>query len=433
MFRGVRELAGVPGEIERQFLLHGGETVRNRDESPGALVLDGAFWRSAGVRPQSRMMPERGPDISLAVNQTVSESPRRKRGGGFRASSSPVSAGHWTCYHSPEEAVIEMRLPNGTLAFEERRACPVCLSPRRQQLYECAFDAPPVRDYLAVFYNSDHQYLFTPLTRAAYILDECLKCGLVYQRYVANEALMARLYGTSLTADRPTAAPAAKRTIHYYAHLAREVEDNLRYLGRPPGELTFFDFGAGLGDWCRMARAYGCKVAGTEISLGSAAAIVSSGIEFVRRDELAGRQFDVVNAEQVFEHLAEPRATLEELTGSLAPGGLLKIGVPNGNDIKRRLARLDWSATKGSRDSLNPVAPLEHVNCFSHASLVALGAGAGLLSVDPRLASRTPRRPRDRSVREILRGLARPLQNSGLGHRGTSLFFRRPAASSEVR
>jgi SAM-dependent methyltransferase len=329
--------------------------------------------------------------------------------------------------------VITMQPQHETLALEERRACPACLSPQRQKLYECAFDAPPVRDYLADFYSSSAKFDVTPLTRAGYILDECLQCRLVYQRYVPNEALMATLYGTWHAADRPVGAQVAKRTVDYYVHLAREIEDDLRYLGRPPGELTFFDFGAGLGDWCRMARAYGCKVAGTEISPGLAAATVSSGIEFVRRDELAGRHFDVVNAEQVFEHLADPRATLEELVGSLAPGGLLKIGVPNGNDIKRRLARLDWSATKGSRDSLNPVYPLQHVNCFSHASLVALGAGAGLVPVDPRLAPRTPRRPRDRSVREILRGLVRPLRAAGLGHRGTSLFYRRSAASPEAR
>ena len=38
----VRPVAVVPGDVERQFLLHGGETVRNSDKSPGAFVLDGA-------------------------------------------------------------------------------------------------------------------------------------------------------------------------------------------------------------------------------------------------------------------------------------------------------------------------------------------------------------------------------------------------------
>ncbi len=35
-------VAVVPVEVERQLLLEGGETVRDRDESRGALVLDGS-------------------------------------------------------------------------------------------------------------------------------------------------------------------------------------------------------------------------------------------------------------------------------------------------------------------------------------------------------------------------------------------------------
>jgi len=36
----VGPVAVVPGDVEGQFLFHGGETVRNRDESPRALGLE---------------------------------------------------------------------------------------------------------------------------------------------------------------------------------------------------------------------------------------------------------------------------------------------------------------------------------------------------------------------------------------------------------
>ena len=38
----VRPVAVVPANVEGQFLLHGSETVRDENQSPGALVLDGA-------------------------------------------------------------------------------------------------------------------------------------------------------------------------------------------------------------------------------------------------------------------------------------------------------------------------------------------------------------------------------------------------------
>ncbi len=38
----VRPVAVVPGDVDGEFLLQGGETVRDQNQSPGALVLDGA-------------------------------------------------------------------------------------------------------------------------------------------------------------------------------------------------------------------------------------------------------------------------------------------------------------------------------------------------------------------------------------------------------
>ncbi len=38
----VRPVAVVPGDVEHQFLSHDGETVRDKNQSLGALVLDGS-------------------------------------------------------------------------------------------------------------------------------------------------------------------------------------------------------------------------------------------------------------------------------------------------------------------------------------------------------------------------------------------------------
>jgi SAM-dependent methyltransferase len=95
-------------------------------------------------------------------------------------------------------------------------------------------------------------------------------------------------------------------------------------------------------------------------------------------DEIPARRFDLINAEQVFEHLPEPLDTLRHLSRGLKPGGLLRIGVPNGTGLKQSLAAWDWTAPKGSARSLNAVAPLEHLNCFTRTSLLVLAETAGL-------------------------------------------------------
>ena len=63
--------------------------------------------------------------------------------------------------------------------------------------------------------------------------------------------------------------------------------------------------------------------------------------------------------------------------------------MPNGDDNNRILNKMDWSAPKGSGDSLNIVAPLEHINCFTNKAIKAMASKVGLeefkLDLYPRL------------------------------------------------
>lgn len=69
------------------------------------------------------------------------------------------------------------------------------------------------------------------------------------------------------------------------------------------------------------------------------------------------------------------------LKQGLRPKGLLKISVPTAHNIKRRLARMDWKAPKGTRLSLNLVAPPEHINFFRRKSLLLMAEAAGMEEV----------------------------------------------------
>ena len=95
-------------------------------------------------------------------------------------------------------------------------------------------------------------------------------------------------------------------------------------------------------------------------------------------EEIPTHQFDFINTEQVFEHLSQPLETLEYLSKALKPHGIIKISVPNGWNIEEKLAIGDWDASKESPQSLNPVAPLEHVNCFTYQSIIKMAQLVGL-------------------------------------------------------
>jgi trans-aconitate methyltransferase len=118
---------------------------------------------------------------------------------------------------------------------------------------------------------------------------------------------------------------------------------------------------------------------------------------------LEKRQFDFINAEQIFEHLVEPREALARLHGALAPGGVIRINVPDGRNIKRNLERPDWNSPEDSPNSLNDVAPLQHLNSYNFDALVRMGERVGLREVEIPSSMLGPFRTVD-----LLKAIARP-------------------------
>lgn len=137
----------------------------------------------------------------------------------------------------------------------------------------------------------------------------------------------------------------------------------------------------GWSKWLFMARAFGCKPYGTELSEERVSHAISNGIHVVDWNEIPEFSFDFINTEQVFEHLAQPLETLMHLKSALKPGGVVKISVPYTGDIDFRLKTMNWTAKKGSRESLNAVAPLEHINCFRRNSIIKMGKKVGLREI----------------------------------------------------
>jgi hypothetical protein len=262
--------------------------------------------------------------------------------------------------------------------FTERHRCPVCASERLHQLNEFRFTEPPIRDYLEDFYLSQGTIDFELLEGAMYALNECQECSLIFQRSIPNDALMHIIYEEWIDPEIAFSSHVASGEIHRHSRNAQEILQLMGSFDRSASSLRFFDFGMGWAEWAIMAKALGCESLGTELSIDRLEHAETNGIRIIAWDEIPGLNCDVINVEQVFEHIAEPAETLLHLGSGLRVGGLLKIGVPKGSGIKRRLKRMDWGAAKGSRHSLNPVAPLEHINCFNRRSLEELARVGGL-------------------------------------------------------
>ena len=264
---------------------------------------------------------------------------------------------------------------------------------------------------------------FEFLKGGTYILDECDTCGLVYQEEVPNDILMERLYEKWIDPERAFRRHLDSDGLDYHSRCATDVIKLVAYFGKAPADLEFFDFGMGWGKWARMAQAFGCNVRGAEISKSRIEYARTHRIDVVTMAEARDLRFDFINMEHVMEHIRDPLDTLCALRDSLKPSGMVRIWVPDGGDIRRRLRVMDWGAAKGSRDSLNLVSPLQHLNCFSRSSLIHMATRAGLVPATLPLRIEFAYGLSLRSPRDLLRSLALPVYRNLL-RKGTCLFFR---------
>jgi len=183
--------------------------------------------------------------------------------------------------------------------------------------------------------------------------------------------------------------------------------------GKDPADIRVLDFGMGWGFWLLAAKERGHPVTGVDLSAERRSFAADRGVEAaVSSSDLAGRTFDFINAEAVFEHIPAPLSVLREVTGLLAPGGVMRIAVPDGRRVVSELAAPDWVPSKDA------VHPLEHINCFTHRALVSFGAAAGLAPI------RQPwHGPGIDGAKEIARGAAAGAYRTFFG---TTLHFRKP-------
>jgi 2-polyprenyl-3-methyl-5-hydroxy-6-metoxy-1,4-benzoquinol methylase len=264
--------------------------------------------------------------------------------------------------------------------FEPRDGCPACRCIRSRELYRAELGRPPIRTYLEAFYSPQGGIDFALLGNQEYVVCECAGCYLIYRSNILSDKGMAILYERWLDPGKALERQGLER--NKQARYSQEITAMARHLRKRPADMTVLDFGMGWGEWCVAAMSHGCTAFGTEISAARRQHAASKGIGIVHWNELPQQRFDIINVDQVLEHIPKPLETLKLLRQALSPSGVIKVSVPDGGDIKRRLRVLDWTAPKGTRNSLNPISPLEHINCFDRSALLRIVRNSGLHAVD---------------------------------------------------
>jgi 2-polyprenyl-3-methyl-5-hydroxy-6-metoxy-1,4-benzoquinol methylase len=256
---------------------------------------------------------------------------------------------------------------------------------------------------------------------AHYELRRCSRCRLIYQRNVLTDEYSQLLYGKwLLEGDAEPELSKERLAPSEHALYANELLMVGRLFGRPHHLVRLLDYGLGRGWWCRMATALGFEATGTDLAPALIAAARAQGITAIDIQQLESERFDFINTEQVLEHVTRPLEVVRQLRKSLTPGGIIKVSVPDGRGMERRIPLMDWSAPRADRRYLMPATPLIHVNTFTQESIGAMGREAGLRTMawplrwDYSLIDAT-------APRTLVKSLLRPLYRRAL--RTTYVFL----------
>lgn len=191
------------------------------------------------------------------------------------------------------------------------------------------------------------------------------RCGTCRSIHASGEVDLDAYYQ-----EYPFARGTSSRLTRYlHGRLWRRVAKAAK-AGVAPG-ASVLDYGCGAGLLVESLRERGLEADGYDAYTPA-----------FRRPELLARTYDVVLAQDVIEHVAEPLVLLDELAARCRPGGVLAIGTPDALAID--LGRADqW------KHSLHQPY---HRHILASSALLAAAAARGLslLRYYPRSYTNTP-------------------------------------------
>jgi 2-polyprenyl-3-methyl-5-hydroxy-6-metoxy-1,4-benzoquinol methylase len=165
-----------------------------------------------------------------------------------------------------------------------------------------------------------------------YIMVRCLRCGFVYQNPRPSYQELLQAYQTYL--------PEGEEEIESWGRMVEPVfKGGADLIERHVPRGRVLDVGTGYGFFLALMRSRGWEVMGLEVS--SAGAHYGQkrwGLPIVSQPwgkaSFHEREFDVVTAFYVIEHLPDPLAFFREVHRILRPGGIILVRYPHTTPIK---------------------------------------------------------------------------------------------------
>jgi SAM-dependent methyltransferase len=211
------------------------------------------------------------------------------------------------------------------------------------------------------------------ITKDGFELARCGQCGLLYVRNPPSDEQRANLYSFEAGYHAELVSDPISTDFH-----AQEAQRNLHVLLPHASAGRLLDIGCSTGLFLKAAKERGWAGQGLEYSPDSSRiAREVHGMDVKTGELKAGTyppsSFDIVTLWDVIEHVPDPAATLAQVSGILAAGGLLVMKTPNADGLYPR-ASLPFAKALGFWGHAEPPG---HLYQFSVSTLTRLAEQAG--------------------------------------------------------
>ncbi|HQI70584.1 MAG TPA: class I SAM-dependent methyltransferase [Bacteroidales bacterium] len=193
--------------------------------------------------------------------------------------------------------------------------------------------------------NSTFYFDATDIFGNDYQLRCCADCGAIFLSPFPSEELLKEAY------DQSYYGPTKQKFIFPLVEQAADYFRRRRagkLVSMMPEHARILDIGCGNGDFLCYVRSYGdYELYGIERDENAAKRAMNKNSIHLKTTALMEGDFqenffDAITLFHVFEHLTEPRQTLEIISKILKPGGILVISFPNINSYQAMLFKGKW-------------------------------------------------------------------------------------------
>ena len=238
-----------------------------------------------------------------------------------------------------------------------RNNCPICETTTISSIYKLPYQDLKIKNFLKIYYKN--RLPLNLLNGYDYDLLECNNCKFIFQKFIPDVNFAEELYEKYISAEESLEKKISnienlKKQYHNEINLIKKIFNNK--------EINILEFGAGWGFWSAEAKKFGFNVSCFELSKKRVDYMKSRDLKVINGIENDSEKYDLIYSDQTFEHINNPKETLDLLNRSLNTNGYIYLNFPSSFGFKKKVSK-NYTPKK------DEAHPLEHLNLYNRSSM----------------------------------------------------------------